>query len=129
MKSNTANAIPKPGLPASEILQQVAKKVDNKGKASKDSLKKLKALKRVTEPTKRGKWTAQDFLTTGNTYSVLATEDGDEDEEEDDDENANQCSLFNNFDDGPSTTKKRPLGSPELRDNERRVRNKSNSAL
>ena len=41
-------------------------------------------------------------------------------DDEEDDETDSQCSLFTNYDDGQSTARKRPLGSPELRDNEKK---------
>ena len=130
VKSNVSTATPKPTVPkpdilASETFQQVAKKVDKTVKTSKESLRKLKELKKVSEPTKSAKWNSNlNYLKTSNNFAPLSTEDDDNSEEDD---AASQCSLFSNYDNGTNTTKKRPLGSPELRDHERRVRNKSNA--
>ena len=130
-ENTTAQTIPIPGLPASQLFKEVKKKKPRKTNTAtpKGSLKKVQDLKKVTK---------NDFLKVQNPFSAL-TAVLNEDEDEDNGERTSN-GLFSRSpldsareateqfsDDEDERGMKRPLQSPEISEQLRRVRNKSNA--
>ena len=128
--NTTAQTIPIPGLPASQLLfKEVKKKKPRKTNTAtpNGSLKKIQDLKKVTK---------NDFLKVQNPFSALSAVLNED--EDDDTVEGTSIGLFSRSpldsareateqfsDDEEERGKKRPLQSPEISEQLRRVRNKS----
>ena len=135
----TAQIIPIPGMPASQLYKEVKAKKQKKQKKDKadkaatpkGSLKKVQDLKKVTR---------NDFLLVQNPFSALSAENNDENEADTPEDTTNGLFSRSPLDSASEATeqfsddedagedgrgKKRPLQSPEISEQLRKVRNKS----